>query len=82
MLIIVGFALFFFIGISAMLARALAAGGLPAIEVTLRTPAALDAIRAGQIDAAIAGGAEVPLSPLAFGAFDIIRAVASPPRGE
>src|SRR5438067_11013088 len=28
------------------LARALAAGGLPAIEVTLRTPAALDAIRA------------------------------------
>ncbi|GGP32592.1 ketohydroxyglutarate aldolase [Streptomyces capoamus] len=28
------------------LARALAAGGLPAVEVTLRTPAALDAIRA------------------------------------
>ncbi|MFC8091173.1 bifunctional 4-hydroxy-2-oxoglutarate aldolase/2-dehydro-3-deoxy-phosphogluconate aldolase [Streptomyces sp. NPDC057301] len=28
------------------LARALAAGGLPAIEVTLRTPAALEAIRA------------------------------------
>lgn len=28
------------------LARALAAGGLPAIEITLRTPAALDAIRA------------------------------------
>jgi len=38
---------------------------------------ALDAIRAGQIDAAIAGGAEVPLSPLAFGAFDIIRALSS-----
>ncbi len=36
---------------------------------------ALDAIRAGQIDAAVAGGAEVPLSPLAFGAFDIIRAL-------
>jgi 3-oxoacyl-[acyl-carrier-protein] synthase II len=36
---------------------------------------AVDAIRAGQIDAAIAGGAEVPLSPLAFGAFDIIRAL-------
>ena len=36
---------------------------------------ALGAIRAGQIDAAIAGGAEVPLSPLAFGAFDIIRAL-------
>lgn len=28
------------------LARALVAGGLPAIEVTLRTPAALDGIRA------------------------------------
>ena len=36
---------------------------------------ALGAIRAGEIDAAIAGGAEVPLSPLAFGAFDIIRAL-------
>src|SRR4051812_39610209 len=36
---------------------------------------ALNAIRAGEIDAAIAGGAEVPLSPLAFGAFDIIRAL-------
>jgi 3-oxoacyl-[acyl-carrier-protein] synthase II len=38
---------------------------------------ALGAIRAGEIDAAIAGGAEVPLSPLAFGAFDIIRALSS-----
>jgi 3-oxoacyl-[acyl-carrier-protein] synthase II len=38
---------------------------------------ALDAIRSGQIDAAIAGGAEVPLSPLAFGAFDIIRALSA-----
>jgi 3-oxoacyl-[acyl-carrier-protein] synthase II len=38
---------------------------------------ALDAIRSGQIDAALAGGAEVPLSPLAFGAFDIIRALSS-----
>jgi len=36
---------------------------------------ALGAIRAGEIDAAIAGGAEVPLSSLAFGAFDIIRAL-------
>src|SRR5712691_1184884 len=36
---------------------------------------ALGAIRTGDIDAAIAGGAEVPLSPLAFGAFDIIRAL-------
>jgi 2-dehydro-3-deoxyphosphogluconate aldolase/(4S)-4-hydroxy-2-oxoglutarate aldolase len=31
---------------AAPLARALVAGGLPALEVTLRTPAALDAIRA------------------------------------
>jgi 3-oxoacyl-[acyl-carrier-protein] synthase II len=38
---------------------------------------ALDAIRAGRIDAALAGGAEVPLSPLAFGAFDIIRALST-----
>jgi 3-oxoacyl-[acyl-carrier-protein] synthase II len=38
---------------------------------------AVDAIRAGAIDGAIAGGAEVPLSPLAFGAFDIIRALSS-----
>ena len=38
---------------------------------------ALRAIRDGSIDAAIAGGAEVPLSPLAFGAFDIIRALSS-----
>jgi 3-oxoacyl-[acyl-carrier-protein] synthase II len=36
---------------------------------------AIGAIRDGAIDAAIAGGAEVPLSPLAFGAFDIIRAL-------
>ncbi|HEY4188885.1 MAG TPA: beta-ketoacyl-[acyl-carrier-protein] synthase family protein [Candidatus Limnocylindrales bacterium] len=36
---------------------------------------ALGAIRAGEIDAAVAGGVECPLSPLAFGAFDIIRAL-------
>lgn len=33
-------------GLADGLARALVAGGLPALEVTLRTPAALDAIRA------------------------------------
>jgi 2-dehydro-3-deoxyphosphogluconate aldolase/(4S)-4-hydroxy-2-oxoglutarate aldolase len=38
---------------AASLARALVAGGLPALEVTLRTPAALDAIRAM---AAVPGG--------------------------
>jgi 3-oxoacyl-[acyl-carrier-protein] synthase II len=36
---------------------------------------ALGALRAGEIDAAIAGGVEIPLSSLAFGAFDIIRAL-------
>jgi len=38
---------------------------------------AVGAIRAGEIDAAVAGGVECPLSPLSFGAFDIIRALAS-----
>ncbi len=32
-------------------------------------------IRSGRADAALAGGVEAPLSPLAFGAFDIIRAL-------
>jgi 3-oxoacyl-[acyl-carrier-protein] synthase II len=36
---------------------------------------AVGAIRDGTIDAAVAGGVECPLSPLAFGAFDIIRAL-------
>src|SRR5262245_30427492 len=36
---------------------------------------AVGAIRSGEIDAAIAGGCEIPLSSLAFGAFDIIRAL-------
>jgi len=43
---------------------------------------ALAAIRRGDIDAAIAGGVEVPLSPLAFGAFDIIRALSAGHNGE
>ena len=38
---------------------------------------ALGDLRDGRIDAAIAGGCEVPLSSLAFGAFDIIRALSS-----
>ncbi len=43
------------------LARALVAGGLPAIEVTLRTPAALDAIRAiaGEVAGAVVGAGTV-----------------------
>jgi 3-oxoacyl-[acyl-carrier-protein] synthase II len=36
---------------------------------------AVHAIRSGTIDAAVAGGVECPLSPLAFGAFDVIRAL-------
>ena len=41
---------------AAPLARALVAGGLPALEVTLRTPAALDAIRAmAEIDGGVVG---------------------------
>ncbi|WP_406168284.1 bifunctional 4-hydroxy-2-oxoglutarate aldolase/2-dehydro-3-deoxy-phosphogluconate aldolase [Streptomyces sp. NBC_00996] len=46
------------------LARALVAGGLPAIEVTLRTPVALDAIRAiaAQVPDAVVG-AGTALSP-------------------
>ncbi|MFF8318467.1 bifunctional 4-hydroxy-2-oxoglutarate aldolase/2-dehydro-3-deoxy-phosphogluconate aldolase [Streptomyces bobili] len=43
------------------LARALVAGGLPAIEVTLRTPAALDAIReiTGAVPEAVVGAGTV-----------------------
>jgi len=43
------------------LARALAAGGLPAIEITLRTPAALDAIRlvAAEVPEAIVGAGTI-----------------------
>jgi 3-oxoacyl-[acyl-carrier-protein] synthase II len=38
---------------------------------------AMGDLREGRVDAAIAGGCEIPLSPLAFGAFDIIRALSS-----
>ena len=43
------------------LARALAKGGLPAIEITLRTPAALDAIRAAadEVPEAVVGAGTV-----------------------
>ncbi|WP_086825567.1 bifunctional 4-hydroxy-2-oxoglutarate aldolase/2-dehydro-3-deoxy-phosphogluconate aldolase [Streptomyces sp. NRRL B-24572] len=43
------------------LARALAAGGLPLIEVTLRTPAALDAVRAiaAEVPEAVVGAGTV-----------------------
>jgi 3-oxoacyl-[acyl-carrier-protein] synthase II len=39
--------------------------------------AALRSLRCGDVDAALAGGVETPLSALAFGAFDTIRALAS-----
>ena len=38
---------------------------------------AMHLIRSGAADAALAGGVEAPLSPLVFGAFDIIRALSS-----
>jgi 3-oxoacyl-[acyl-carrier-protein] synthase II len=38
---------------------------------------ALGDLRDGRVDAAIAGGCEVPLSALAFGAFDIIKALSA-----
>jgi 2-dehydro-3-deoxyphosphogluconate aldolase/(4S)-4-hydroxy-2-oxoglutarate aldolase len=51
------------------LARALVAGGLPAIEVTLRTPGALDAMRAiaGEVPEAVVGAGTV-LTPEQVGA--------------
>ena len=46
---------------AAPLARALAKGGLPAIEITLRTPAALDAIRrvAAEVPEALVGAGTI-----------------------
>ncbi|MEU2059021.1 bifunctional 4-hydroxy-2-oxoglutarate aldolase/2-dehydro-3-deoxy-phosphogluconate aldolase [Streptomyces sp. NPDC013455] len=51
------------------LARALVAGGLPAVEVTLRTPAALDAIRAiaAEVPGAVVGAGTV-ITPEQVGA--------------
>jgi len=43
---------------------------------------ALGDLREGRVDAAIAGGCEVPLSPLAFGAFDLIRALSAGHNGD
>lgn len=45
---------------AAPLARALVAGGLPAIEITLRTPAALDAIsRCAEVEGAVVGAGTI-----------------------
>src|SRR5262245_31488143 len=56
---------------AAALARALLAGGLRIVEITLRTPAALDAIRAiaGEVPDVIVGAGTVLTAP------DIERAV-------
>ena len=57
---------------AAPLARALVAGGLPALEVTLRTPAALDAIRAMRdVEGAVVGAGTV------LGARDVEAAFAA-----
>jgi 2-dehydro-3-deoxyphosphogluconate aldolase/(4S)-4-hydroxy-2-oxoglutarate aldolase len=50
---------------AAPLARALVAGGLPAIEVTLRTPAALEAVRAiaAEVPGAVVGVGTVTAPP-------------------
>ncbi|WP_030754867.1 bifunctional 4-hydroxy-2-oxoglutarate aldolase/2-dehydro-3-deoxy-phosphogluconate aldolase [Streptomyces griseus] len=55
------------------LARALVAGGLPLIEITLRTPAALDAVRAvaAEVPGAVVGAGTVVS---AAGAADAVRA--------
>ncbi|MET9347376.1 bifunctional 4-hydroxy-2-oxoglutarate aldolase/2-dehydro-3-deoxy-phosphogluconate aldolase [Streptomyces termitum] len=55
------------------LARALVAGGLPLIEITLRTPAALDAVRAvaAEVPEAVVGAGTVVS---AAGAGDAVRA--------
>ena len=50
-------------------------GQLVRVAAPSRSARRSKAIRSGEIDAAIAGGVEVPLSPLAFGAFDLIRAL-------
>ena len=49
------------VGIALPLARALVAGGLPVLEITLRTPAALEIIRAigGEIEGAVVGAGTV-----------------------
>ncbi|MEV6547903.1 bifunctional 4-hydroxy-2-oxoglutarate aldolase/2-dehydro-3-deoxy-phosphogluconate aldolase [Streptomyces sp. NPDC051597] len=63
------------------LARALVAGGLPAIEVTLRTPAALDAIRAiadGVPEAVVGAGTVVSAAGVGRAAAAGARFLVSP----
>ena len=57
---------------AAGLARALCEGGLPAVEITFRTPAAADAIREAC--------AAVPEAALDAGDFDAIRRLAAEAR--
>jgi 3-oxoacyl-[acyl-carrier-protein] synthase II len=44
---------------------------------TMAIGEALRAIRAGEIEAAVAGGVEAPLAPLTFGAFALIKAMST-----
>jgi 2-dehydro-3-deoxyphosphogluconate aldolase/(4S)-4-hydroxy-2-oxoglutarate aldolase len=63
------------------LARALVAGGLPAIEITLRTPAALEAVRriAAEVpDAVVGAGAGVAAGPAEAAAAAGARFLVSP----
>ncbi|MEU6588517.1 bifunctional 4-hydroxy-2-oxoglutarate aldolase/2-dehydro-3-deoxy-phosphogluconate aldolase [Streptomyces sp. NPDC046881] len=63
------------------LARALVAGGLPAIEVTLRTPAALDAIRAiaeGVPEAVVGAGTVITPEQVGAGTAAGARFLVSP----
>ncbi len=55
------------VGVALPLARALLAGGLPVLEITLRTPAALEVIRAlvGELEGAVVGAGTV-LTPAQY----------------
>jgi 3-oxoacyl-[acyl-carrier-protein] synthase II len=63
------------IGIALGLHGPILANGNSCAAGTVALGEAFHLIRDGMADAALAGGIEVPLSPLAFGAFDLIRAL-------
>lgn len=44
---------------------------------TIAVGNAFEAIRHGEVDAAVAGGVEAPLAPLTFGAFDVIKVLST-----
>jgi 3-oxoacyl-[acyl-carrier-protein] synthase II len=63
------------LGIALGLNGPILANGNSCAAGTVAIGEAFHVIRAGDADAALAGGVEVPLSPLAFGAFDLIRSL-------